>query len=53
LSTENLNYLDKITMEIAIEIDRQDQILRRLIDATNGEINIEKINDLYKPFSVE
>ncbi len=53
LSIENLGYLDKITMEIAIEIDKEDEILRKLIDATKGEINIEKIYDLYKPFLVE
>lgn len=53
LLVENSNYLDKISIEIAIEMDKEDHVLRRLIDATNGEVNIEKINVLYKPFSVE
>jgi uncharacterized YigZ family protein len=53
LSIDNLNYSDKITMEIAVEIDKEDKILRKLNDVTKGQIKIKKIFDSYKPFLVE
>jgi uncharacterized YigZ family protein len=53
LSIDNLNYSDKITLEIAVEIDKEDKILSKLNDVTKGQIKIKKIFDSYKPFLVE
>lgn len=53
LSIDNFNYSDKITLEIAVEIDKEDKILSKLNDVTKGQIKIKKIFDSYKPFLVE
>jgi uncharacterized YigZ family protein len=53
LSIDNLNYSDKITLEIAVEIDKEDKILSKLNNVTKGQIKIKKIFDSYKPFLVE